>query len=190
MGTWTGPEKRSLARARNWNMFLRSSSPCPSHYTDCDKQNRLKSWHEHRGPPKAQHTNYTRFYLPGWVVTPAPKPAVDTGGRLHSKWIDQSRPLSQCACFCYEDLWAEVHTCSLEVWACHGSHSYKQYPDSLPTRTFTFPTRMVLKLRRPNFIRTVHTYISVRKNVIAWKTRLLPFAAFCGYFKRRQMKIR
>lgn len=112
------------------------------------------------------------------------------GGRLHSEWIDQSRPLSQRACFCYEDLWAEVHTCSLEVWACHGSESYKQHPDSLPTRTFTFPTRMVLKLRRPNFKRTVRIYISICKNVLALKTRLLPYAALCSYFKRRKMSIR
>lgn len=90
-----------------------------------------------------------------------------------------SPDLFQCACFCYEDLWAEVHTCSLEVWACHGSHSYKHYPDSLPTRTFTLPKRMVSKLRRPNLIRNVHMYISVRKNVLAWKTSwyLLPSAA-------------
>ena len=193
MGPRTGPEKGSLAIAGNWNIFPRSSSPCSSLYRLRYSVSRTDWKYAMNTRDRQKHSTVTRHSLfcrdelrrrhqsQLWILG---------GGGLHSERIDQSRPLSQCACFCYEDLWAEVHTCSLEVWACHGSESYKQYPDSLSTRTFTFPTRMVLQLRRPNFKRTVHIYISIRKNVLALKTRLLPYAAFCGCFKRRQMKIR
>ena len=92
MGPTGGPEKGSLAIAGNWNMFPRSPAPATIPTAIFRTQSRLKIWHENRGPPKAQYNNYTRFALPGWVVTPAPKPAVDigVGGGATSQWKDRS----------------------------------------------------------------------------------------------------